>query len=116
MTCPPGESSRGRSSSTCRTLRSHRSATPAAQSLAQVFAALAGVDPRRVAALIDRLADDHDFIDTRYMTRSRAPHTWIDIKTQARVAVGRMLGLPIDGRRQEIGKLINDPWLVGESP
>ena len=50
-------------------------------SLAQVFAALTAVDPRQVASLVERLREDHDFIDTRFRTSSGMPHTWIDIKT-----------------------------------
>jgi hypothetical protein len=81
-------------------------------SLETIFAALAGVDPRRAADLVEQLPEDHEYTDIRFKGSPGSQPWWIDLKTKGRIAVGRMLGLPIERRRQEIAKLVVDPWLL----
>jgi protocatechuate 3,4-dioxygenase beta subunit len=82
----------------------------------QVFTALAGVDPRRTAALVERLPEDYEYMDSRFKQLVGARPMWIDAQTKGRIAVARVLGLPIERRRQEIGKVVIDPWVLGEAP
>ncbi len=84
--------------------------------LKQVFKALSCVDPRRAAALTDRLPADK-------LIPPRAPAGYpggqpmfISTTTESRVALAEMLGRPIDRRRQDVGDLVVHPWLLGESP
>jgi hypothetical protein len=84
--------------------------------LKEVFKALSCVDPRRAAALTDRLPADK-------LIPPRAPAGYpggqpmfISTTTVSRVALAEMLGRPIDRRRQDVGDLVVLPWLLGESP
>jgi hypothetical protein len=84
--------------------------------LESIFAALAGVDPCRAADLVEQLPEDHEYTDVRFKGSPASQPWWIDVRTKARLAVGRMLGLSIERRRQEFAELVVDPWLLTGAP
>jgi protocatechuate 3,4-dioxygenase beta subunit len=84
--------------------------------LKEVFKALACVDPRRAAALTDQLPADRVIPKHAPAGYPGGQPTFINTRTNARVALAEMLGWPIDRRRREMGNLVVNPWLLGESP